>query len=104
LAPNEFQHQAHDHVLKGSERGRNAFAKICFYVLANPVRAELVANWREWRYAGAVVPGYPRLHPLEDDFWSKFWKLYCAAKDPDASEIIRPPLTGPSAQDARRGR
>src|SRR5581483_6472166 len=41
LHPYRFQHQAHDHVLREEERKRNAFAKICFYILANPVRAGL---------------------------------------------------------------
>jgi REP element-mobilizing transposase RayT len=38
----EFQHQAHDHVLRDEERRRGAFASVCAYVLANPVRAGLV--------------------------------------------------------------
>jgi hypothetical protein len=25
---------------------------------------------------GAVVPGHPFLHPLGEDFWEQFWKLY----------------------------
>ena len=29
-----------------------------------------------WRFAGAVVPGYPNLHPLAPHFWQRFWKLY----------------------------
>src|SRR6266487_1170915 len=84
LAPSKFQHQAHDHVLKEEERRRNAFARVCNYVLENPLRAELVKCPAEWAFNGAVVPGYPTLHPLQDDFWPKFWKLYGAAKAPDA--------------------
>jgi len=39
----EWQHQPHDHVLREEERQRNAFARFCFYTLANPVRAGLAA-------------------------------------------------------------
>jgi REP element-mobilizing transposase RayT len=84
LSPHKFQPQAHDHVLSGEERKRGAFAKICFYILANPIRAGLIKEPERWPFCGAVIPGYPRLHPLEEDFWPKFWKFYMAARLPDA--------------------
>ena len=93
LVPHRFQNQAHDHVLKEEERRRNAFATVCHYILANPVRAELVKLPGEWTFNGAVVPGYPKLHPLQSDFWPKFWKLYAQAKHPDAGKILRPPIS-----------
>ena len=71
-----WQHQAHDHVLREEERKRNAFARFCFYTLANPVRAKLVNRELDWPFMGAVVPSYPELHPLAEDFWELFWKLY----------------------------
>jgi len=92
LAPHKFQHQAHDHVLKEEERRRDAFARACHYVLENPLQAELVKDPRAWLFSGAVVPGYPTLHPLQEDFWPKFWKLYAQAKHPDAGKIRRPPI------------
>jgi putative transposase len=64
LAPQRFQHQAHDHVLKQKERRRNAFSAVCWYILENPLRTELVKAVAEWPFNGAVVPGYPTLHPL----------------------------------------
>jgi len=76
----EWQHQPHDHVLRGEERRRNAFAGFCFYTLANPVRDELVKKESDWPYSGAVIPGYPDLHPLADGFWELFWKLYVSAR------------------------
>jgi REP element-mobilizing transposase RayT len=79
LKPHRFQHQAHDHVLREDERKRGAFARVCFYVSANPVRAKLVEQAGDWPFAGAVVPGFPALHPAQEDFWEKFWKLYVAA-------------------------
>jgi len=42
LAPQKFQHQAHDHVLTEDERRYDAFARVCHYILQNPLRAELV--------------------------------------------------------------
>ena len=44
----EWQHQPHDHVLLEEERRRNAFARFCFYTLANPVRAGLVTREHDW--------------------------------------------------------
>jgi putative transposase len=92
LAPQRFQHQAHDHVLKEEERKRNAFAKVCFYIIDNARVAELVEDPKDWPFAGAVVPRYPAMHPLTEDFWSKFWKLYAQSKHLDAGKIIRPPI------------
>ena len=90
LRPHRFQHQAHDHVLREEERKRDAFARICFYILANPMRAKLITESGTWPYCGAVVPGYPKLHPLEEDFWPLFWKLYLAARSPDSGNINKP--------------
>jgi REP element-mobilizing transposase RayT len=84
LRPHRFQHQAHDHVLREEERKRNAFAKICFYILANPVRAGLIKESETWPYCGAIIPGYPKLHPAEEGFWPLFWKLYQQKVQPDA--------------------
>ena len=52
-----LQHQPHDHVLREEERRRDAFAKTCFYTLANPVRKSLVPQEQDWPFSGAVVPG-----------------------------------------------
>ena len=92
LRPFRFQHQAHDHVLREHERRRNAFSAVCHYVLANPVRAELISHDESWPFSGAVVPGYPSLHPTQSGFWPKFWKLHAAARAPDAGDIKRPSI------------
>lgn len=84
LAPHKFQPQPHDHVLREKEREQDAFATVCGYVLANPERKGLVERWQEWRYCGAVVPGYPTLHPSQNDYWEKFWKLYYRMKEETA--------------------
>jgi hypothetical protein len=84
LAPSKLQPQAHDHVLRDEERKRNAFAKICFYILANPARDSLIKETDRWPYCGAIIPGYPTLHPLDEDYWPMFWKLYQKACVPEA--------------------
>lgn len=88
----EWQHQPHDHVLREKERKRNAFASFCFYTLANPVRAKLVKRERDWLFLGAVVPGYPELHPLAEDFWEVFWKLYVDERETEPAPPAMAPL------------
>jgi hypothetical protein len=92
LAPAKFQPQPHDNVLRQPEREHNAFAKVCFYILANPVEAKLVMKPEAWRFSGAVIPGYPTLHPLKPDFWEKFWRLYAQSPHPEAGKLKRPPF------------
>jgi REP element-mobilizing transposase RayT len=84
LSPCKFQPQPHDHVLREEERKRGAFAKICFYILANPVRAKLIEDSESWPFCGAIVPGYPDFHPHDENFWPRFWKLYESARASDA--------------------
>jgi len=92
LRPHQFQHLAHDHVLREDERKRNAFARVCHYILENPAKAELIPPEAQWPFSGAIVPGYPTLHPSQEDFWPKFWKLYVAGRAPDAGNLTRPPF------------
>lgn len=92
LHPHRFQHQAHDHVLREKERVRGAFAKVCFYVIDNARRAGLVKDARDWPFSGAIVPGYPQLHPLAENFWPLFWKVHLRVRLPDAGDIRRPPI------------
>jgi REP element-mobilizing transposase RayT len=80
LKPHRLQAQSHDHVLREVERERGAFASACFYILANPLRAMLVNDLNDWPFTGAILPGYPDLHPAEEDFWPLFWKLYAAER------------------------
>jgi REP element-mobilizing transposase RayT len=90
LAPAKFQPQAQDEVLRDEERKRNAFAKVCFYIAANPVRAKLVRESEPWPYSGCVIPGYPKLAIASQDFWPTFWKIYGKLKQPDSETIKRP--------------
>ena len=76
-----WQHQPHDHVLREEERKRGAFASFCFYTLANPVRAGLVKQEKDWPFCGALIPGYPDMNPLGERYWEKFWKLYVKGRE-----------------------
>ena len=91
LSPHQFQPQPYDRVLREEDRKRDAFAKVCFYILDNPVRAGLVTEPAAWLFCGAVMPGYPKLHPLEDGFWKKFWKIFEQAREPEAGNRKLPP-------------
>jgi len=84
MGSHRFQQQAHDHVLREHERRRGAFGAICFYVLANPVRANLVERMEDWPYSGAMVPGYPDLNPCGPGYWELFWRLHATAREPEA--------------------
>ena len=92
LAPASFQPQAQDHVLREEQRKRNAFAKVCFYVAANPVRAGLVPEGGVWSYIGCILPGYPKMKPTDEGFWPKFWKIFTKLRQPDAGNVTRPPI------------
>jgi hypothetical protein len=93
LAPAQFQPQPQDNVLREEERKRNAFAQTCFYnIAANPVRAKLMEEDDIWPFTGCIVPGYPKLNPIEEDFWPKFWRILGKLRHLDAGNIIRPPI------------
>jgi REP element-mobilizing transposase RayT len=75
------QKQARDSVLREKDRIRGAFEKSCFYTLDNPCRKKLVNHPRDWPHLGAVVPGYPFLHPLAEDFRRQFWNIYMEKRE-----------------------
>ncbi len=74
----ELQKQPYDHVLRDDDRQESAFQNIAEYIARNPERGELVLQdcYREYKYTGCLVPGYPDLSPWQDDYWERFWKLY----------------------------
>jgi hypothetical protein len=92
LSPARFQPQPQDEVLRAEQRKRNAFAKVCFYIAANPVRAKLIGEMEIWPFTGCSIPGYPKLNPLDKDYWSKFWRIFAKLRQPDAGNIKRPPI------------
>jgi hypothetical protein len=85
----ELEKQSHDSVLLEKDRTRGALGSACFYVLDNPRRKGLVAHPQEWPHLGAIVPGYPFLHPLEEEFWPMFWKLYSEQRESAPKEATK---------------
>ena len=74
----QFQRQPYDHVLREEEREREAFEHVVEYIARNPERAELVQpdGFRDYKYTGCLVPGYPELNVWQEDYWLRFWRTY----------------------------
>jgi len=74
----QFQRQPYDHVLSEEEREREAFENVAEYIARNPERRELVPpdGFRDYKYTGCLVPGYPELNVWQDDYWDRFWRTY----------------------------
>lgn len=73
-----LQKQPHDHVLHDDERQETAFEAIAEYIARNPERAGLIPAhaFRDYKFTGCLVPGYPDLSPWQDGYWTLFWRLY----------------------------
>ncbi len=89
-----FQPQAYDSVLREEDRKHNAFAKLCGYILQNPLKKELVKAPENWLFSGCVLPGYPGLCPFEEGFWEILWKVYRQQNDPKAGHRVLPVRIG----------
>ena len=77
LAPAyRLQRQGFDHVLREGQREHGAFQSAASYVIENPLRADLVPDWRNWPYSGCLVPGWPTLDPRDADYWPLFWSIW----------------------------
>ena len=76
LHPVNLQKQPYDHVLREEERKRDAFQSVVFYILNNPVRADIVSKTEEYPFAGCMVDGYPELDVHFAGFWDSFWRIY----------------------------
>jgi len=74
----QLQSQPYDHVLRDDERGRTAFEEVAEYIARNPERKQLVGpdQFREYRFTGCLIPGYPELTLWQDDYWDRFWRTY----------------------------
>jgi len=75
LKGTRFQKQSYDHVLRQHEKGADAVREMAWYIQQNPVRAGLVREAAEWPYLGCMVAGYPTLHPVQEKYWERFWKV-----------------------------
>jgi REP element-mobilizing transposase RayT len=79
----QFQQQPYEHVLEKEQRERSAFENVAEYIARNPERAGLVApdKFRDYKYTGCLVPGYPDLIPWQDDYWDLFWRIYVRLRE-----------------------
>ena len=75
-AGSAWQHQPHDHVLREEERKRNAFARFCFYTLANPMRAGLLATDVAADVRRRISPCRRPVHLLTSVATAR-WGLWC---------------------------
>ena len=71
----ELQKQPYDHVLRAEEKGTDAFRGVAFYIMSNPVRANLVREPEEYEHTGTIIPGYPELCCKKADFWPRYWRV-----------------------------
>lgn len=74
----QLQTQPYDHVLREEERERDAFEIVAEYVARNPERAGLVSvdKYRDYKFTGCLMPGYPELDLWQPDYWDRFWRTY----------------------------
>jgi len=77
-----LQEQGYDHVIREEERERSAFEAVIDYIARNPEREGLTPaeRFRDYKYTGCLVPGYPDLSPFREGFWELFWRLYAALR------------------------
>ena len=73
-----LQRQSYDHVLRENERQQDTFEAMVEYIARNPERRDLAPPnaFRDYKYTGCLVPGYPELNLWLDDYWDRFWRTY----------------------------
>ncbi|HEV3416922.1 MAG TPA: hypothetical protein VG056_08925, partial [Pirellulales bacterium] len=73
-----LQRQPYDRVLRDEERERGAFEGVAEYIARNPERANLVPfeGFRDYKFTGCLMPGYPELALWQQDYWERFWRAY----------------------------
>ena len=73
----QLQDQGYDHVLSLDEKTEAGFRQVFEYIARNPERAGLVPvdGFREYRFTGCIVPGYPELRPFAEDYWEQFDRI-----------------------------
>jgi putative transposase len=78
-----LQKQAHDRVLRESERASEALRSTMHYVFENPVRGGLVSRAEDWKWSGALACGYPDMNWRDGTFWDRWWKIHSIASELD---------------------
>lgn len=74
----ELQHQPYDHVLQDNERLEVSVESLVEYIARNPERKQLIPvdGFRDYKYTGNLIPGYPELTLWQSDYWPRFWRAY----------------------------
>lgn len=74
----DLQHQPYDHVLQDDERLEASIENLVEYIARNPERKQLVAvdGFRDYKFTGSLIPGYPELNLWQPDYWTRFWRTY----------------------------
>ena len=92
IIPTELEHQAYDRVYRESNQGMDSIRCWIQYAVQNPVMEQLTCSPDQWPWMGCMVPGIPRLHPLEDRFWGVFGKLHRERRTSECDRHVRPML------------
>ena len=73
-----LHYQPYDHVLSDEERLETALANLVEYIARNPERKQLIPvdGYRDYKFTGCLVPGYPDLMLWQPDYWTRFWRSY----------------------------
>ncbi len=73
-----LHYQPYDHVLSDEERLETGFVNVVDYIARNPERKGLVPvdGYRDYKFTGCLVPGYPDLMLWQPDYWDRFWRSY----------------------------
>jgi hypothetical protein len=74
----KLQLQHYDHVLRDDERQERAFMDLAEYIARNPERKQIVPvdGYRDYKFTGCLIPGYPEITPWQADYWTRFWRTY----------------------------
>jgi len=92
IAPARFQHQAYDSVYRESNGNVDTVRRWIEYAVLNPVMDKQASQPEDWPWMGSMVPGIPRIHPLEARFWELFGRLRNERRDPACDRHVRPML------------
>jgi len=92
IHPVELQSQAYDRVLRNRTDEQDGIRTWIQYAVLNPILAELAEEPSDWPWLGCVIPGLPRLHPLDDRFWKVMEGEYRRRRDPQCSMHVLPML------------
>lgn len=86
----QLQQQPYDHVLREEQRERHAFESVVEYIARNPERANLVPEdrFRDYKYTGCLVPGYPDITPWQGNYWELFWRVYSRLRSQGMMRIL----------------